>query len=262
MSRGELVVSPTGELLCRWQDGADIYSLQGEDMLELLQEESTANLTPSMAYLRRACVCYVRELLHHEGAKRGVALSEQAPGFDFVSLCKDLPPIPGAEYWSENVLAGGLAKLYASLRRRLLKKPQQILAECVQGLNPQWANWGKIVFHLAENKVADLQKLPFAFMATYVDAAPEGEGKHWPLAAALKLQKSNPAAFEQLVTPPRTIGSHMSFHGAVVALSAHIPCLCILPPRGFSIFAGTAALSAGRRTGASVQYLETQATAA
>lgn len=135
MNRGELVVSPTGELLCRWQDGADIYSLQGEDMLELLQEESTANLTPSMAYLRRACVCYVRELLHHEGAKRGVALSEQAPGFDFVSLCKDLPPIPGAEYWSENVLAGGLAKLYASLRRRLLKKPQQILAECVQGLS-------------------------------------------------------------------------------------------------------------------------------
>ena len=82
MSRGELVVSPTGELLCRWQDGADIYSLQGEDMLELLQEESTANLTPSMAYLRRACVCYVRELLHHEGisclVKSGKRIFNQA----------------------------------------------------------------------------------------------------------------------------------------------------------------------------------------
>ena len=230
MSRGELVVSPTGELLCRWEDGADIYSLQGEDMLELLQEESTANLTPSMAYLRRACVCYVRELLHHEGAKRGVALSEQAPGFDFVSLCKDLPPIPGAEYWSENVLAGGLAKLYASLRRRLLKKPQQILAECVQGLNPQWANWGKIVFHLAENKVADSQKLPFAFMATYVDAAPEGEGKHWPLAAALKLQKSNPAAFEQLVTPLEQLAATCPFMEQLLR-SQRIFRACAFSPR-------------------------------
>ncbi len=32
-------------------------------MLDLLQEESTADPTPSMVYLRNACVCYVRELL-------------------------------------------------------------------------------------------------------------------------------------------------------------------------------------------------------
>lgn len=197
----ELAVSPSGELLYTSPEVRETYALSGEDMLELLQTESTVGLPPSMAYLWQACVYYVRELLQHDGAKRGAALSERAPGFDFTSISRDLPPILGAEYWSENVLARGMAKLYTALRRRLMKNPQQILAEYVRGLNPQWKHWGKIVFHLAENKVANLQKLPFAFMATYVDAAPEGEGKHWPLAAALKLRKSNPAAFEQLVTP-------------------------------------------------------------
>ena len=97
-SRGELVVSPAGELLCKWQDGAETYSLQGEDMLDLLQEESTADLTPSMVYLRNACVCYVRELLNHDGAKRADTLPESAPGFNVSALSGDLPPILGAEY--------------------------------------------------------------------------------------------------------------------------------------------------------------------
>lgn len=211
MSRGVLVVSPAGELLCKWQDGAETYSLQGEDMLDLLQEESTADLTPSMVYLRNACVCYVRELLNNDGAKRADTLPESAPGFNVSALSGDLPPILGAEYWSEDVLAGGFAKLYTALRRRLQRNPQQILAECVRELNPQWKHWGKIVFHLAENKVAASQKLPFAFMATYVDAAPEGEGKHWPLAAALKLRKLNPAAFEQLVTPLEQLANTCPF---------------------------------------------------
>ena len=152
------------------------------------------------------------------------------PGLILYPSARICPLFRGAEYWSENVLAGGLAKLYASLRRRLLKKPQQILAECVQGLNPQWANWGKIVFHLAENKVADSQKLPFAFMATYVDAAPEEEGKHWPLAAALKLQKSNPAAFDQLVTPLEQLAATCPFMEQLLR-SQRIFRACAFSPR-------------------------------
>lgn len=205
------MVAPSGELLYKLPEGRGACALRGEDMLNLLREEVSSCLTPSVAYLRNACVCYIRELLHNYGAKRGDALPERAPYYDFSVLSNDLPPIMGAEYWSESVLSGGVAKLYRTLRRRLQKSPQQVLAEYVRSLNPGWAHWGKMVFHLAENKLADSQKLPFAFMATYADGAPEGEGKHWPLAAALKMRKSNPAAFEQLVKPLEQLSATCPF---------------------------------------------------
>lgn len=100
----------------------------------------------------------------------GDDLPESGLSFDFAALSNDVPPIMGAEYWRESILSGVLAKMYAALRKSLLQNPQQILLECVRSLNPKWEHWDKIVFHLAESKLADLQKLPFAFMAMYVDA--------------------------------------------------------------------------------------------
>lgn len=223
------VVTPSGELLCRLPESADAFPLSGEDLLDLLRNDDD-EISPAMAYLRNTCVCYIRGLLDNDGAKRGDALPERAPGFDFAALSNDLPPIMGAEYWSERVLAGVVAKLYAALRKSLLQHPQQILSELVRSLNPKWEHWGKIVFHLAENKVADSQKLPFAFMATYVDAAPEGQGKHWPLAAALKLRKLNPAAFEQLVAPLEQLAVTCPFMAQLLK-SQRIFRACAFTPR-------------------------------
>ena len=91
-----------------------------------------------MVYLQNAGICYIRELLNNYGAKQGESLPESAPGFDVASFSNDLPPILGVEYWSDRVLTGGLAKLYTALHKRLLQNPQQILAEYVRCLNPEW----------------------------------------------------------------------------------------------------------------------------
>lgn len=194
------MVSPSGELFCQVPDDTERYPLGGEDLLRLVRIEA-ADLTPSMEFLRSLCVRAIRQWLDNYGARRVTALPENTPDVDAADLCNDLPPIVGGEYWSERVVAGMMAKLYGALREQLWLNHQQTLAECVRNLHPDWEHWGKIIFHLTENKVADSQKLPFAFMATYLDTTPDRQEQHWPLAAALKFRKENQSAFSRLVAP-------------------------------------------------------------
>ena len=227
-------MSPSGELCCKVPGKPVAGPLSGEDLLHLVQVDA-GDLLPSMAYLRSLCVFYIRQLLEHHGADIAVDLPASAPVFDMAAQCRDLPPVTGGEYWSEAVAAHALSKLYAALLLRLRSQPLQTLAESVRALRPDWSHWGKIIFHLTENKVADSQKLPFAFMATYMDATPEGKEKHWPLAAALKLRSTNQAAFAQLVSPLEKLTDTCPFMAQLLR-SQRIFRACAFTPKEAFLF--------------------------
>ncbi len=231
---GELCVSPSGELCCVAPDMEVSYPLRGEALLHLVQADATG-MMPSMVYLRSLCVFYIRQLLEHHGAERAEDLPESAPVFDITVLCSDLPPVTGGEYWNKAVAFHALSSMYAALLIRLCTHPLQTLAECVRTLRPDWSHWGKIIFHLTENKVADSQKLPFAFMATYMDTTPDGKEKHWPLAAALKLRSSNQAAFRQLVSPLEKLADTCPFMAQLLR-SHRIFRACAFTPKEAFLF--------------------------
>lgn len=208
-SVGELQVAPSGELMYH-EPGGEVRSLSAGAWLGLMRANEE-EVSATWAYLRRLVVFYIRHLMENYGTCRWADLPEEIAVCPAGELVNELPPITGGEYWGEDAAAKVFGHVPEVLRQLLEKSPQQTLAECVRTLNAQWQHWGKIIFHLAENKADSTQKHPFAFMATYPDTTAEGREKHWPLAAALKLQKENQAAFRQLVTPIEQLAATCPF---------------------------------------------------
>lgn len=143
------------------------------------------------------------EVLAHspEAAEDRLADQLEPPESLCFQLALQLPPMPGAEYASPEVLAQLWHATYAQVREAVADAGGGLKA-WLEKINPALCLLGKVTFHLAENKRSTEQ--PFAFLATYTHRLTEG-GKpaHLPLARALQeyVGTKNQAALNLLLDP-------------------------------------------------------------
>jgi len=99
-------------------------------------------------------------------------------------LTLSIPPMPGAEYCTPDVLAAIWTDLDAWALDSIARNAEG-LAGFLHQYAPLWRQVGRVCFHLAENK-KDPQ-FPFAFMATYIPRlGKNARAQHLPLGQALR----------------------------------------------------------------------------
>jgi len=98
------------------------------------------------------------------------------------SIVNAAPPMRGAEYLSVECLQQKWRELDVWLLDQISKTT---FSAFLRKKAPQWHVAGRLFFHLAENKQDENH--PFAFIATWQPQMDTAQGKHLPLAQALKL---------------------------------------------------------------------------
>ena len=100
-----------------------------------------------------------------------------------VHLTLSIPPMPGAEYCTPDVLAAIWTDL-DSWTLNSIAQHTEGLAGFLHQYAPLWRQVGRVCFHLAENK--NDPEFPFAFMATYIPRlGKNARAQHLPLNQAL-----------------------------------------------------------------------------
>ncbi len=99
-------------------------------------------------------------------------------------LILSIPPMPGAEYCSPDVLAAIWSELDRWVLAEIAGNPDGASGFLHQ-YAPLWRQVGRVCFHLAENK--NDPEFPFAFMATYIPRlGKNARAQHLPLSQALR----------------------------------------------------------------------------
>jgi superfamily II DNA or RNA helicase len=111
---------------------------------------------------------------------------EPIPPLDTTALTHlilDIPPMPGAEYCTIDVLACIWNKLDVWALDSIARNTDGLTGFLLQHA-PLWRQVGRVCFHLAENK--NDPEFPFAFMATYIPRlGKNARAQHLPLNQAL-----------------------------------------------------------------------------
>ncbi|MDR0705549.1 MAG: DEAD/DEAH box helicase [Planctomycetaceae bacterium] len=121
-------------------------------------------------YLTR--LCHLPELSNFSGNNTGDKLVVKLPPipppsvFETEIFLTNIPPMPGAEYLTAEVLTEWWQELDKFVHKKIEHYPSGA-ADWIQQQNPLWRTVGRVTFHLAENKRDEVR--PFAFMATYTD---------------------------------------------------------------------------------------------
>ena len=189
-------------------DGMLVFDGDADDdasrSLGLLKGKS-AQEGPSVQWLRRIVGDHVRRLVavSADGTMpQGAALDSCRPdALQTLAILSSVPPMPGGEYWTADVLNDFFERVESSVSALAAKQDGDLLA-AVSSLGPGWRDVGKVSLHLAENKGDKSGARPFAFLATFVSRADaDGRAKHLPLSAALKAYAAKPAALGKILAP-------------------------------------------------------------
>jgi len=120
-----------------------------------------------------------------------------------------IPPMPGAEYCSVEVLRGIWNGLHTWCSERI-GGDEDGLAGFLQAHAPVWRQVGRVCFHLAENRKDP--EYPFAFLASYIPKlGKNARAQHQPLNQALTEYAGtrNRAALLRLLEPIREAGARL-----------------------------------------------------
>ena len=189
-------------------DGMLVFDGDADDdasrSLGLLKGKS-AQEGPSVQWLRRIVGDHVRRLVAASAdgtMPQGAALDSCRPdALQALAILSSVPPMPGGEYWTADVLNDFFERVESSVSALAAKQDGDLLA-AVASLGPGWRDVGKVSLHLAENKGDKSGARPFAFLATFVSRADaDGRAKHLPLSAALKAYAAKPAALGKILAP-------------------------------------------------------------
>ncbi|HEY3490180.1 MAG TPA: DEAD/DEAH box helicase [Candidatus Deferrimicrobiaceae bacterium] len=121
-------------------------------------------------------------------------------------LTLDIPPMPGAEYCTPDVLAAIWIDLDRWTMDSIGGNPEG-LAGFLHRYAPLWRQVGRVCFHLAENRKDP--EYPFAFMATYIPRlGKNSRAQHLPLSQALReyAGANNREALLRLLEPVHEAG--------------------------------------------------------
>ena len=139
----------------------------GHGLLHLGAAEVGQALPPALAYWRELGGRFVTAVCaSREGDDRRVAVPP--PPDDLAALAAAAPPMTGAEY----LTAGVLTALWGAIGEAFhaeLAEARTTVQDFLKRRNPAWNLVGRVHFNLAENRKD--AEAPFAFLATYTDAA-------------------------------------------------------------------------------------------
>ena len=148
------------------QEIIEAFNLSQEaGLLKIAATKAIVALPNSLAYWRDYIILYITELCHLR-ASSGILLEPIAPPSLAVlqDLLEKIPPMPGAEYCTIDLLENIWHKFDIWLRKKVEKLDNNVAQFFTTHL-PLWNQVGRVCFHLAENK--QNPDYPFAFLATY-----------------------------------------------------------------------------------------------
>ncbi len=160
-------------------------SSQAEGLWALATERLDRAPNLSFAYWRDFAARYLMELCHTPEIT-GIAIEAVPPPApaELGALLLNAPPLQGAEYLTESVLAEIWTDLDAWVRREVAGYGDG-LAGFLKDRATLWHQVGRVCFHLAENRRDP--NYPFAFLATYATGLTAGARvQYQPLSKALR----------------------------------------------------------------------------
>lgn len=151
----------------------------GHGLLQLGAGEAGSAFPPVFSYWKEFAASYVTALCA-QADSGSIATPSDA---ELQRLVESAPPMTGAEYLSEDVLAALWSEIDAALRIELAESRLGI-QEFLKQRNPAWNLVGRVHFNLAENRKDPAA--PFAFLATYTTRlTAHAKAQHLPLGKAL-----------------------------------------------------------------------------
>jgi hypothetical protein len=155
----------------------------GHGLLRLGGAEVGQVLPAAFAYWRELSGRLVTALCTRPDAK-GSDGAMPPPPDDLEALAAAVPPMPGAEYLTAEVLR----RLWSATGQALVTERAESklsLEDFLKRLDPAWNLVGRVHFNLAENRKDE--HAPFAFLATYTHRlSGHGKAQHLPLGQALR----------------------------------------------------------------------------
>ncbi|MBN2295236.1 MAG: DEAD/DEAH box helicase [Pirellulales bacterium] len=177
-------------------------SVQAEGLFTLAAEKLEPPFPASFGYWRGFARCYLTELCHTpEGANAQIEAIPTPASAELETLLLSVPPMPGAEYVTRDVLEDIWNDLDAWVRRQVASYKQG-LSGFLEKRAPLWHKVGRVCFHLAENR-RDVD-YPFAFLATYTSSITDGARVQYkPISKALQeyAGAKNKKALVKLLSP-------------------------------------------------------------
>ncbi len=175
---------------------------QGEGLFLLATERYEGVLPPAWTYWRDWAATYLQALCHTpEIAGLELEPIPPPPADALARWRMNVPPMPGAEYLDEGVLAGLWQELDAWVRAAVAAGGEG-LSGFLKRRAPLWHQVGRVSFHLAENR--GNEEYPFAFLATYAPGVASGARvQYQPLNSALRelAGAQNKQALVRLLSP-------------------------------------------------------------
>ncbi|MCP3917200.1 MAG: DEAD/DEAH box helicase [bacterium] len=175
-------------------------------LLHLASKQLRTPLCPSLAFGREIGKLYLGALR----ARGDAAGAEPIPPPDeaLSRLLESIPPLLGAEYATPETLARAWRAMDALVRAELAAFDGTI-HDYLQARNSAWHAVGRVTFHLAEQKGAEL---PFAFLATYAEGvAASGRVRHLPLGKALAVYRADREQLLRLLRPVQAAAARNDF---------------------------------------------------
>ena len=153
-------------------------------ILALAGAKAPPDWPPSWLFWRDFGSRYLLLLCHRQPTGARLEPSPPLDAAVCASLTLGIPPMPGAEYCSPDVLAALWADLDAWALTAIARDPDGLGGFLLRRA-PLWRQVGRVCFHLAENRQDP--EYPFAFMATYIPRlGKNARTQHLPLSQALR----------------------------------------------------------------------------
>ena len=192
----ELTLNPSGHLLMVEPSDPEALEPRFSSIARAFAESPSAGIIAltggkaapdwplSWIYWRDFGGRYLLQLCQNQPAAHRLDPSPPLDPATIASLHLSLPPMPGAEYCTPEVLGEIWGSLDAWALGEIAGQADG-LAGFLQQHAPLWRQVGRVCFHLAENRQDP--EFPFAFLATYVPRiGKNARAQHLPLSQALR----------------------------------------------------------------------------
>lgn len=157
---------------------------QSAGIMALAGAKSTSEWPLSWLFWRDFGVRYLLQLCQSQPAAQRLDPLPPPDAATLATLGLCIPPMPGAEYCTPDLLSDIWSGLDFWVRQAIAGEPEGIAGFLTRHA-PLWRQVGRVCFHLAENSRDP--EFPFAFMATYVPRlGKNARAQHLPLSQALR----------------------------------------------------------------------------
>ena len=190
---------------------------------------------PSFAYWRDFAGRYLTALCHTpQSADTEIAAIAPPSPAERATLLLGAPPMPGAEYLSDNALVAIWEDLDTWVRRQSASSAHG-LSGFLKERAPLWHQVGRVCFHLAENR-RDPEN-PFAFLSTYAPSVSHGgRVQYQPLSKALREHAGakNKQGLVKLLSPVQRAAENSTFVRDLVESGDVYQALAWSPPQAYA----------------------------